>query len=119
MMEVKYFLRKKMGEYHLTPRRTAEMAGVGLRFVYEMLAGKPTLRMDKVNDVLRLFEAELGYEYLPEVLKQMRQEELESHFYRETIPAQDENSDIFNSDDEYEPENDDDSALDYIHDEER
>ena len=70
-----------MYEHNMTPRQTAELAGVGLRFVYEMLAGKPTLRMDKVNDVLRIFDAELGYEYLPEVLKQMRQEELEGHFY--------------------------------------
>lgn len=29
--------------------------------------------MDKVNDVLRVFDAELGYEYLPEVLREMRQ----------------------------------------------
>ena len=35
-------------------------AGVGLRFVRELEQGKPTLRMDKVNQVLNLFGHELG-----------------------------------------------------------
>ena len=118
-MEARFFLRQKMGEHHLTPRRTAELAGVGIRFVYEMLAGKPTLRMDKVNDVLRIFDAELGYEYLPEVLKQMRQEELDSHFYRSTIPNLDEECDIFDSEEENEQDNDEDSAPDNKPDDER
>jgi hypothetical protein len=38
----------------------AEKAGVGLRFVREMEQGKETLRMDKVNQVLKLFGFELG-----------------------------------------------------------
>ena len=118
-MEARFFLRQKMGEHHLTPRRTAELAGVGLRFVYEMLAGKPTLRMDKVNDVLRIFDAELGYEYLPEVLKQMRQEELDSHFYRSAIPDLDEECDIPDSDDENEHENGENFTLHHIPDKER
>jgi len=33
---------------------------VGLRFVRELEQGKATLRMDKVNQVLDLFSAELG-----------------------------------------------------------
>lgn len=40
-----------------------ELAGkaiVGLRFVRDMEQGKSTLRMDKVNQVLFLFGAELG-----------------------------------------------------------
>ena len=118
-MEVKFFLRQKMYEHNMTPRQTAELAGVGLRFVYEMLAGKSTLRMDKVNDVLRIFDAELGYEYLPEVLKQMRQEKLESHFYRDAIPDQEEDSDIFDSEEENEQDNDEDSAPDNKPDDER
>ena len=76
-MEAKHFLHRKMHEHHLTPKQIAELAGVGVRFVYEMLAGKPTLRMDKVNDVLRVFDAELGYEYLPEVLREMRRKKRE------------------------------------------
>lgn len=35
-------------------------AGVGLRFVRELEQGKPTLRIDKVNQVLNLFGHELG-----------------------------------------------------------
>jgi y4mF family transcriptional regulator len=38
----------------------ADKAGVGLRFVRDMEQGKTSLRMDKVNDVLNLFGAELG-----------------------------------------------------------
>jgi len=38
----------------------AEKAGVGLRFVRDMEQGKITLRMDKVNQVLKLFGQELG-----------------------------------------------------------
>jgi predicted transcriptional regulator len=38
----------------------AEKAGVGLRFVREMEQGKVTLRLDKVNQVLKLFGFELG-----------------------------------------------------------
>ena len=72
-MVIKDFLHRKKNEHNLSPKQIAELAGVGVRFVYEMLEGKPTLRMDKVNDVLRVFDAELGYEYLPEVLREMRQ----------------------------------------------
>ena len=35
-------------------------AGVGLRFVRELEQGKKTLRLDKVNQVLALFGAEVG-----------------------------------------------------------
>jgi predicted transcriptional regulator len=35
-------------------------AGVGLRFIRDLEQGKLTMRMDKVNDVLRLFGDELG-----------------------------------------------------------
>ena len=76
-MEARHFLYRKMHEHNLTPKQIAELAGVGVRFVYEMLAGKPTLRMDKVNDVLRVFDAELVYEYLPEVLREMRRKKRE------------------------------------------
>lgn len=45
---------------HLTQQEAAERAGVGLRFIRELEAGKKTLRMDKVNDLLFLFGLELG-----------------------------------------------------------
>lgn len=45
-------LRKKAG---LTQVQMAERSGVGLRFAKELERGKPTVRMDKVNQVLELF----------------------------------------------------------------
>jgi hypothetical protein len=38
----------------------AAKAGVGLHFVRELEQGKPTLQLDKVNTVLRLFGHELA-----------------------------------------------------------
>ncbi|HCU23539.1 MAG TPA: transcriptional regulator [Deltaproteobacteria bacterium] len=48
--------RKKQG---LTQAIFAKSAGVGLRFLRDLEQGKPTLRMDKVNQVLRMFGHEL------------------------------------------------------------
>lgn len=50
-------LRKK---YNLTQEDLAYKSGVGLRFVRELEQGKPTVRMDKVNQVLNLFDMEVG-----------------------------------------------------------
>lgn len=44
----------------LTQIEFAHKAGVGLRFLRELEQGKPTLRLDKVNQVLMLFGYELG-----------------------------------------------------------
>jgi predicted transcriptional regulator len=38
----------------------AGKAGVGLRFIRDLEQGKTTLRLDKVNQVLKLFGKELG-----------------------------------------------------------
>lgn len=46
--------------YHLTQEDLAFKAGVGLRFVRELEQGKPTVRLDKVNQVLQLFSLEVG-----------------------------------------------------------
>lgn len=54
------YLKKKRKSLNLTQEDLAAKAGVGLRVVREMEQGKPTLRMDKVNQVLSLFGAELG-----------------------------------------------------------
>jgi y4mF family transcriptional regulator len=54
------YLKKKRKLLNLTQEDLASKAGVGLRVVREMEQGKPTLRMDKVNQVLMLFGAELG-----------------------------------------------------------
>ena len=50
--------RRKM--FNLTQIDLAEKSGVGLRFVRELEHGKPTLRLDKVNQVLALFGHEVG-----------------------------------------------------------
>ena len=50
-------MRKKHG---LTQVDLSEKSGVGLRFVRELEQGKNTLRLDKVNEVLKLFGMEVG-----------------------------------------------------------
>ena len=54
-------------EYGLTQEDLALNCGGGLNFVRQLEQGKPTLRMDKVNQVLAMF----GYELAP-----VRSEEL-------------------------------------------
>lgn len=51
-------LRRK--QQQLTQPELASKAGVGLRFLRDLEQGKNTLRMDKVNDVLRFFGETLG-----------------------------------------------------------
>ena len=46
-------------EYGLTQEELAIKSGVGLNFVRNLEQGKPTLRMDKVNLLLELFNYEL------------------------------------------------------------
>lgn len=53
-------VKLKRKQNNLTQPELALKAGVGLRFVRDLEQGKSTLRMDKVNDVLRLFGEELG-----------------------------------------------------------
>lgn len=49
-------LRKAAG---LTQAELAQRAGVGLRFVRDLEQGKPTVRLDKVTQVLDLFGHEI------------------------------------------------------------
>lgn len=53
------YLKQMRRKYNLTQEDLSQKAGVGLRFVREAEQGKQTLRMDKVNQVLALFGAEL------------------------------------------------------------
>ena len=53
-------VRRMRKRLKLSQAMAAERAGVGLRFLRELEAGKPTLRMDKVNAVLFLFSLRLG-----------------------------------------------------------
>ena len=59
-MTIAEFVRKKRKQYKLTQLDLAEQAGVGIRFVRELEAGKATLRLDKVNVVLAIFEHKLS-----------------------------------------------------------
>jgi y4mF family transcriptional regulator len=49
------FVRRKRKEADLTQPELAQRAGVGLRFIRELEGNKKTLRLDKVEEVLRLF----------------------------------------------------------------
>jgi y4mF family transcriptional regulator len=59
-MKIAPFIKEKRKNLGLTQTDLAEKAGVGLRFVRDMEQGKPTLRLDKVNQVLDLFGSEMG-----------------------------------------------------------
>lgn len=59
-MTLSDFLKNKRKQFNLTQQQLAEKAGVGLRFIRDLEQGKTTLRMDKVNQVLKLFGQELG-----------------------------------------------------------
>ena len=59
-MSLSDFLKDKRKKLNLSQQQLAEKAGVGLRFVRDLEQGKTTLRMDKVNQVLKLFGQELG-----------------------------------------------------------
>ena len=54
------FVKERRKQLRLTQPELAMQAGVGLRFVRELEQGKKTLRLDKVNQVLALFGAEVG-----------------------------------------------------------
>ena len=49
------FVRQQRKALKMTQQDLADRAGVGIRFIRELEAGKPTLRLDKVNIVLDLF----------------------------------------------------------------
>jgi y4mF family transcriptional regulator len=58
-MNLSKFVKSKRKEFGLTQVDVSEKSGVGLRFVRDLEQGKATLRMDKANQVLQLFGAEL------------------------------------------------------------
>ena len=59
-LNLSQLVKAKRKEFGLTQEDLSYKAGVGLRFVRELERGKPTLKMDKVNQVLQLFGYELG-----------------------------------------------------------
>ena len=54
------YVKDMRKQYGLTQEQLAAKSGVGLRFLRELEADKPTLRMDKVNMVLEMFGTQLG-----------------------------------------------------------
>jgi len=59
-MTLSEFIKNKRNNVKLTQPELAKKAGVGLRFLRDLEQGKPTLRLDKINQVLQLFGHELG-----------------------------------------------------------
>ena len=59
-MSIASFVKQRRKQLRLTQPELTMRAGVGLRFVRELEQGKKTLRLDKVNQVLALFGAEVG-----------------------------------------------------------
>lgn len=59
-MDFRTFIRDRRKAEGLTQRELAGMAGVGLRFIRDLEQGKASLRMDKVDQVLKLFGKKLG-----------------------------------------------------------
>ncbi len=59
-MTLSDFIKKQRKIHRMTQVDLSQKAGVGLRFIRDMEQGKPTLRMDKVNQVLHLFGKALG-----------------------------------------------------------
>ena len=59
MNNIGKFVKQKRKEAGLTQVEFAMRSGLGLRFVRELEQGKETLRMDKVNVALAMFNATL------------------------------------------------------------
>lgn len=71
-MELSEFVKQKRKAARLTQPELAYKSGVGLRFIREIEQGKSSFRMDKVNQLLGLFGAELGV--VPQVKLQFDEE---------------------------------------------
>lgn len=61
------FVKQTRRALKMTQHDLADRAGVGLRFIRDLEQGKPSLRLDKVNQVLSLF----GHQMAP-IAKQKR-----------------------------------------------
>lgn len=58
MNKIALFIKTKRKEAGLTQEEFAMRSGLGLRFVRELEQGKETVRMDKVNVALAMFNAQ-------------------------------------------------------------
>ncbi|MDD3686181.1 MAG: helix-turn-helix transcriptional regulator [Bacteroidales bacterium] len=59
-MRISEFVKSRRKAVKLTQLELAEKAGVGLRFLRDLEQGKESLRLDKVNQVLKMFGHEVG-----------------------------------------------------------
>ena len=57
--QISIFVKTKRKEYGLTQEQCAMYAGVGLAFLRALEQGKTTLKVENINKVLKLFNAEL------------------------------------------------------------
>lgn len=63
------FTRQRRKELNLTQVELSDITGVGLRFIRELEQGKPSLMMNKVNELLLFF----GHTLTPiEISKEQR-----------------------------------------------
>lgn len=60
MESIKEFVKQNRKALGLTQEEFAIRAGLGLRFVRELEQGKKTLRLDKVNQALAMFGAQVS-----------------------------------------------------------
>ena len=58
MNNIGVYIKQERKRAGLTQEEFAIRAGLGLRFVRELEQGKETVRLDKVNQALRMFEME-------------------------------------------------------------
>jgi y4mF family transcriptional regulator len=58
-MTLGMYIKAKRVLFHLTQQELADRSGVGIRFVRDLEREKPTVQLDKVNQVLALFGEEL------------------------------------------------------------
>lgn len=58
MNKISEFIRENRKQAGLTQEEFALRSGLGLRFIRELEQGKPTVRMDKVNQALAMFDME-------------------------------------------------------------
>ncbi len=58
--EIGTFIKTKRRQLKITQPELAFKAGIGLRLLRELESGKQTARMDKVNEVLKMFGYKLG-----------------------------------------------------------
>ncbi len=58
MNKIAAFIKASRKEAGLTQEQFAMRSGLGLRFVRELEQGKETVRMDKVNIALSMFDME-------------------------------------------------------------